>query len=55
MIEEEYEDNTAELLVALAEENQTRKILQILSKCSNLEEAKKAVENTIKKIVHKTL
>ncbi|MCC8014697.1 MAG: protein phosphatase [Eubacterium sp.] len=35
--------NTAELLKAVAEENQTRKILDILNSCKDIEEAKERV------------
>lgn len=34
------EMNTSELLKQVAEENQTRKILEILNECKDLEEAK---------------
>lgn len=41
--------NTSELLVKVAEENQTRKILAILNDSENLEEAKKKVEALLEK------
>ncbi len=37
------EMNTGEMLRELAEENQTRKILEILNGCNDLEEAKEKV------------
>lgn len=44
MTQEELEEiNTAELLKQTAEENQTRKILEILNGCNDLEEAKEKV------------
>ena len=48
---EKMEDdmNTSELLVKVAEENQTRKILAILNDSENLEEAKKKVEALLEK------
>ncbi|MCD7827219.1 MAG: protein phosphatase [Clostridiales bacterium] len=41
MEEEEY---LGELLVAVAEENQTRKVLAIINECKDLEEAKAKVK-----------
>lgn len=41
--------NTSELLKEVAEENQTRKILQILSECKDLEEAKEKVKSLLDK------
>ena len=38
------EMNVGELLKEVAEENQTRKILEILNECKDLEEAKKKVD-----------
>ena len=44
MTQEELEEiNTAELLKQTAEENQTRKILEILNACKDLEEAKEKI------------
>lgn len=43
------EMNVGELLKETAEENQTRKILEILSECKNLEEAKEKVKALLKK------
>ncbi len=43
------EMNTGELLVQIAEENQTRKILEILNECSSLEEAKEKVKALLNK------
>lgn len=39
----------AELLVEKAEENQTRKILEILNTCKDLEEAKEKVKALLNK------
>lgn len=39
----------AELLVEKAEENQTRKILEILNTCENIEEAKEKVKALLNK------
>lgn len=36
--------NTGELLVEITEENQTRKILEIMNECKDLEEAKAKVK-----------
>ena len=41
------EMNVGELLKETAEENQTRKILEILNECNNLEEAKEKVRAAI--------
>lgn len=41
--------NTGELLVEVTEENQTRKILEIMNECKDLEEAKKKVKELLKK------
>lgn len=41
--------NANELLVELAEENQTRKILEILNESKDLEEAKKKIKELLKK------
>ena len=38
------EMNTSELLKEVAEENQTRKILEILNECKDLEEAKAKIK-----------
>lgn len=43
------EMNVGELLKETAEENQTRKILEILNECKNLEEAKEKVRALLKK------
>lgn len=43
------EMNVGELLKETAEENQTRKILEILNECKDLEEAKEKVRNLLKK------
>ncbi len=45
----EEEMNVGELLKETAEENQTRKILEILNECKNLEEAKEKVKALLKK------
>ncbi len=45
----EDEMNTSELLVKVAEENQTRKILAILNDSEDLDEAKKKVEALLEK------
>lgn len=45
----EDEMNTGELLVEIAEENQTRKILEILNECSDIEEAKEKIRALIEK------
>ena len=41
--------NTAELLIQVAEENQTRKILEILNESESLEEAKEKVKALLNK------
>jgi len=41
--------NLGELLKEIAEENQTRKILEILNTCKDLEEAKQKVRELLKK------
>ncbi len=41
--------NTSELLVKVAEENQTRKILEILNECKDLEEAKEKIKDLLNK------
>ena len=43
------EMNTGEMLRELAEENQTRKILEILNECKDLEEAKKKIKALLNK------
>lgn len=43
------EMNVGELLKETAEENQTRKILEILNGCEDLEEAKEKVKALLKK------
>ena len=43
------EMNVGELLKETAEENQTRKILEILNECKDLEEAKKKVKALLNK------
>lgn len=43
------EMNVGELLVEKAEENQTRKILEILNTCETLEEAKEKVKALLNK------
>lgn len=45
----EEEMNVGELLKETAEENQTRKILEILNECKSLEEAKEKVRALLKK------
>lgn len=45
----EQEMNVGELLKEVAEENQTRKILEILNECSDLEEAKEKVKALLNK------
>ena len=45
----EEEMNATELVKELAEENQTRKILEILSECKDLEEAKKKIKALLNK------
>ena len=41
--------NTSEVLVKVAEENQTRKILEILNECKDLEEAKEKIKDLLNK------
>lgn len=41
--------NTSELLKEVTEENQTRKILEILNDCKDLEDAKEKVKALLKK------
>ncbi len=41
--------NVGELLKETAEENQTRKILEILNDCENLEEAKEKIKALLNK------
>lgn len=43
------EMNLGELLVEKAEENQTRKILEILNTCTDLEDAKEKVKALLNK------
>lgn len=43
------EMNLGEMLRDLAEENQTRKILEILEGCKDLEEAKEKIKDLLKK------
>lgn len=43
------EMNVGELLKEVAEENQTRKILEILNECKDLEEAKEKVKALLNK------
>lgn len=44
----EYEEmSTPELLVAKTEENQTRKILEIISECDTIDEAITKVKNLL--------
>ena len=42
------EMNIGELLLKTAEENQTRKILEILNNCKDLEEAKQKIKALLK-------
>ncbi len=46
---DEEMSGVAELLVEKAEENQTRKILEILNACENIEEAKEKVKALLNK------
>lgn len=46
---EDIEMNLAEMLKAIAEENQTRKILEILSECKDLAEAKEKIKTLLEK------
>lgn len=41
--------NMSELLKEVVEENQTRKILEILNNCESLEEAREKIEALLKK------
>lgn len=43
------EMNLSELLKEVVEENQTRKILEILNGCKDLEEAKQKIKDLLKK------
>ncbi|MCD8368907.1 MAG: protein phosphatase [Clostridiales bacterium] len=43
------DEGVAELLVQKTEENQTRKILEILNDCKDLEEAKRKVKAMLEK------
>ncbi len=43
------EMNACEMIKDLAEENQTRKILEILEKCETLEEAKEKIKALLNK------
>ncbi len=43
------EDNVAEVLKELVEENQTRKILEVLNDCKNLDEAKQKIKEMLNK------
>lgn len=43
------EMNVGELLKQTAEENQTRKILEILNECKDLEEAKEKIKTLLNK------
>ena len=45
----EEEMNLGELLKETAEENQTRKIIEILNECETLEEAKKKIKALLNK------
>ncbi|MBQ8942478.1 MAG: protein phosphatase [Firmicutes bacterium] len=45
----EEEMNLSEMLRELAEENQTRKILEILNNCKDLEEAKAKIKALLNK------
>ncbi len=42
------ETDIGELLIKVVEENQTRKVLEILNDCKNLEEAKEKVKALLK-------
>lgn len=46
---EENEMNIGEMLVQVTEENQTRKILEIMNECETLEEAKEKVKALLNK------
>lgn len=43
------EMSVAEILIAKTEENQTRKVLEILNSCKDLEEAKDQVKSLLNK------
>ena len=43
------EMNASEVIKGLAEENQTRKILEILNECKTIEEAKDKIKALLKK------
>ena len=43
------EMNACEMIKELAEENQTRKILEILEKCNDIEEAKEKIKALLNK------
>jgi len=45
----EEDMNASELLMHVTEENQTRKILEILNECKDLEEAKERVKSLLNK------
>lgn len=45
----EEEMNVGELLKEVAEENQTRKILEILNECKDIEEAREKVKGAVGK------
>ena len=45
----EEEMNVGEVLKEVAEENQTRKILQLLNECKTLEEAKEKIKALLDK------
>ena len=45
----EEDMNVGELLKLTAEENQTRKILEILNQCKDLEEAKEKIKALLEK------
>ena len=47
MVDEDM--NLGELLKEIAEENQTRKILEILNECKDIEEAKEKVKALLSK------
>lgn len=49
LLEEIEVANQAELLKDVTEENQTRKILDIMNGCKDLEEAKQKVRDLLKK------
>ena len=49
LLEEIEMANQAELLKDVTEENQTRKILDIMNGCKDLEEAKEKVRDLLKK------